>query len=232
MLRLEGAGGTVLYEHPFHRILKDRPFCDTWSASHGETFALAFYPVTAGTQADRIPVALATVEAITGEIRPLLRDLPRPVREHLQPPDSDNWWRIVFHLGWHFPRIFLRPTRRRLLAKNGALHTVSDETFVQLHGLGGLNDLLPGLIYSELGQDLCGCSEAAVGVIVEALERHAPTRPSATPETQAVSADQRRVFDRLRDEFLAGTQTPTALECKLLNGRLLRDPACERMGQP
>src|SRR5437870_3711393 len=150
MLRLEGAGGTVLYDQPFSRILNGRPFHDYLTASHGETFAVAFYPVADGIQANQIPAALAPVEAITRKIHPLLRELPEPVREFLQLPDSDDWWRIVFHLGWHFPRPFLSPVRRRLMAKEGTPSGVSDETFVQLHGTGGQSDLLPGLIYSAL----------------------------------------------------------------------------------
>src|SRR5262249_28455529 len=155
--------------------------------------------------------------AIAGEIIPLLRQLPRPICERLQLPDSDNWWRVVFHFGWHFPHIFLRPTRRRLLTKDGTHYGISDETFVQLYGAGGQSDLLPGLIYSDLQHDLCTCSEAALGVIIEALERDARTKPSAPPEAQTLSADQRRTFDRLRAEFLAGAQMPApSLECKLL----------------
>jgi hypothetical protein len=217
MLRLEGAGGTVLYDRPFVRILNDRPFHDRLTASHGDTFAVAFYPPAAGIQTERIPAALAPVDAITGEIHPLLRELPRPVHERLRLPDSDDWWRIVFHLGWHFPRPFLRPVRRRLLAREGAPAWSRNETIVQLHGTGGHSDLFPGLIYSNLEHDLCTCSEAAVGVIIEALERHAQTGPPAAPGAQAVSADQRRAFDRLRDEFPAGMQMPAqSLECKLL----------------
>src|SRR5262249_19613005 len=155
-----------------------------------------------------IRAALASVEAITSEIRPLLRELPRPIRERLQLPTSENWWRVVFHLAWHFPRPFLRATRLRLLAKDGAPYGRSDETFVQLHGTGGLSDLLPGLIFSDLEHDLCTCSDAAVGVIIDALERHAQTGPSNPPDAHGMSADQRQTFDRLRAEFLAGTQMP------------------------
>src|SRR5208337_3615271 len=133
LLRLEGAGGTVLYDHAFARVLNDRPFHDLITASHGETFGLAFYPVAAPIESERIPGVLDPVQAITGEISPLLKKLPRPLLDHLRFPDSDNWWRIVFHLGWHFPRVFLRPARWRLLAKDGVFHGLSDETFVQLY---------------------------------------------------------------------------------------------------
>jgi hypothetical protein len=221
MLRLERAGGTVLYEQPFSRILNGRPFHECHAASHGETFALAFYPVADGIQASRIPAALAPVEAITRKIHPLLRELPEPVRERLRLPDSDNWWRIVFHLGWHFPRPFLSPVRCRLLAREGTISGIADETFVQLHGTGGQSDLLPGLIYSAFqdNDDLCTCSETAVATIIEALERHVQAGQAAEPGAPTFSADQRRAFDQLRADFLAGTQLPQpmlGLECKLL----------------
>src|SRR5262245_47990841 len=103
ILRLEGAGGAALYDQAFARILVGRPFHACLTLSHGETFAIAFYPVADGTQGDRIPAALAPVEAITSEVHSLLPELPNPVRERLRMPDSDSWWRIVFHLAWHFP---------------------------------------------------------------------------------------------------------------------------------
>jgi hypothetical protein len=208
ILRLEGAGRVALYDQPFVRILTDRPFHDRFTMSVGETFAVAFYPVADGVQAEQIPAALAPVEAITGEIPPLLRQLSRPIRERLQLPDTENWWRTVFHLGWHFPRPFLPKDRRRLLAKHGMPAGRSNETFVQLFGLGDRDDLLPGLIYSDFEHDLCTCSEEAIGVIIEVLERHTQTVLSGTPEAQVLSADQRRVFDRLQSDFLAGTQMP------------------------
>jgi hypothetical protein len=213
MLRVEGPGGTVVHEQPFSRILGSRPFHHYLSMRNGETFAIAFFPLVDGIKADRISAALAPVEAIGREIHPLLGELPKPVRERLQLPESDNWWRIVFHLGWHFPRPFLRPARSRWLAKDAAPYGSSDETFVQLHGTGGRSDIFPGLIYTELEHDLCTCSEAALGVVIEGLEQYSQT----PPEAQALSADQRRAFDRLRAEFLAGTQMPArALQCKLL----------------
>jgi hypothetical protein len=221
MLRLEGSGGTVLYDQPFSRILNGRPIHVCLTASHGETFAVAFYPVADGIEANRIPAAIAPVEAIARKIHPLLRKLPEPVRERLRLPDNDNWWRIVFHLGWHFPRPFLSPVRCRLLARGSILWGISDETFVQLHGTGGQSDLLPGLIYSALqdNDDLCTCSETAVGTIIDALERHVQMGQAAGPGAPAFSTDQRRGFDQLRADFLAGTQLPQRmldLECKLL----------------
>ncbi len=216
ILRLEGAGGIVLYDQPFARILGGRPFHDCLTINHGETFAIAFYSVADGTQADRIPVALATVEAITREVHPLLLELRKPVRELLQLPDGDSWWRIVFHLAWHFPRPFLKATRRRLLSKDGAPAGISDETFVHLYGMAGRSDLLPGLIYSALEHDLCTCSEAAISVILDALGKQDQACTPAGLDAPALSAEYRRTFDRLRAEFEAGAQMPMALECQLL----------------
>jgi hypothetical protein len=215
MLRVEGAGGMVLCGQPFDRIMYDRPFHQLGPTfSHGENFVLAFFSRATETDEDRVASALATVSVITAEIIPLLGVLPKPVRERLHLPDSDNWWRILFHLGWHFPRPFLRLNRCRMLAKDGKVQAIRDETFVQLYGTGGLNDLFPGLIYSAMEHDLCTCSETAVGIIMESLERE---RGASDPiQSRVMSAETRRTFDRLRMEFLAGTQIPTHLECKLL----------------
>jgi hypothetical protein len=211
ILRLEGPGGTVLYDQPFARILGGRPFCEDMSVSYGDTFAFAFYPKEPGVAVSQIRSTVARVDAITRELHPLIARLPRHVEEHLRVPECGNWWRILFHLGWHFSRVFLRPIRRRLLARDGALYGPSDETFVQINGMGGSSDFLPGLIYSTLEHDLCTCSEAAVGVIIDALKRH------SQQETRIISDEQRQTFDRIRAEFLAGTQLPqSSLECKLL----------------
>ena len=215
ILRLEGAGGMVLYDQPFSRILAGRAFYDLQTVSNGETFAIAFYPLADGIPADRLPVAVASVDAITGEICRLLRELPEPVRENLRLPNSENWWRIVFHFAWHFPRPFLNATRRRWMARNGTPAGVGDETFIQLHGMGGQSDLLPGLIYSELAHDLCTCSEAAVSVILDALQRHEQVAGRAGIETPTLSAEQRRAFDGLRAEFETRTRMQMGLECKL-----------------
>src|SRR5260370_13600278 len=169
ILRTEGKVEAIQYNCPFAPVLGDRPIHNYLTFSAGDSFALAFYAVTADIPRDRIAIALASIETITRELHPLLGDLSRPVCEKLILPDGDNWWRIVFHLGWHFPRIFLRPVRCRLLAREGSLYEILNETFVQLHGSGGLSDLLPGLIFSKLEPDLCTCSEAAIKVIIAAL---------------------------------------------------------------
>jgi hypothetical protein len=230
ILRLEGEGGRVLHNLPFARVLGDRPYYPRLTIGLGDSpFALAFYSSSDKIQPDRIRVALSAVEAITTEICQLLEELPRPIRECLQLPPGDDWWRILFHLAWHLPRPFLRATRWRLLAHDGAPAGRSDERSVQLHGTDGRSDLLPGLIYSELGKELCICSEAAVGVIIEALEQYAQMAGSRLERPHHLSPDQRQTFDRLRAEFLAGAQPPgqakslfggqlsvPLLECKLL----------------
>lgn len=203
-----------MHEQPFTKTPIGRPFYDRLSVSHGETYAIAFFAFATKIEAGRIPAALAPVEAVTGEILPLLPRLPKLVRESLQLPDSENWWRIVFHIAWHFPRPFLKATRRRLLAKDDTPAGISDETFVQMFGMGGRTDLLPGLIYSALEHDLCTSSEAAVSVILDVLEKHVEDEMRVEPEP--LSVEQRRSFDLLRAEFEAGTRMPMSLECKLL----------------
>lgn len=62
--------------------------------------------------------------------------------------------------------------------------------------------------------DLCTCSEAAITVILDALEKPAQADSPAGSET--LSAEQRRQFDLLRAEFEGGAHLPMGLECKLL----------------
>jgi hypothetical protein len=187
ILRAEGAPGMVLCNQPFTRILTDRPFySEGASLAWGEYYTIAYYPISTEIPEDRIPPALARINAVAGEIMPLLGRLPKPVRDYLHLPEHADWWRVAFHLAWHFPRPFLGATRRRLLAKDDVPYFNADETFVQLHDTGGLSDLLPGLIRSDMGKDLCMCSEAAVQVIIQALERQAQTGTSTPPEAQGL----------------------------------------------
>src|SRR5262249_33347610 len=64
--------------------------------------------------------------------------------------------------------------------------------------------------------DLCTCSEAAVTVILDVLEKSSQEGTLAGPGAPALSTEQRRTFDQLRAEFEAGAQMPMNLECKLL----------------
>ena len=216
ILRLEGVGATVLFDQAFDRIVTGRSYLEHSAASNGEVFAIAFVALAGEIDRDRITAALTPVEAITNEICPILRTLPKPVHKYLQLGDNSHWWRVVFHIAWHFPRPFLKATRCRLMSRNGVRGGMSDETFVQLYGMPGQTDLLPGLIYSALEHDLCTCSEAALAVILAAVERCAKVSAPARSEARALSVEQRRDFDRLRVEFQTGVQMPMTLECKLL----------------
>ena len=59
---------------------------------------------------------------------------------------------------------------------------------MQLYGMGGQTDLLPGLIYGTLEHDLCTCSEAAIAVLLGALETRADVCTPILPEARALSA--------------------------------------------
>ena len=203
-------------------------------SSNGEVFAIAFVSLGGDIDRNRITAALTTVEAITSEICPILRTLPKSVHEYLQLRDKSHWWRIVFHIAWHFPRPFLKATRCRLMSRNGVLGGISDETIVQLYGMHGQIDLLPGLIYSALEHDLCTCSEAAIAVILGGLERFAHVCTPALPEARVLSVEQRQAFDQLRAEFQGWAQMPMAPECKLLKlaDSFESPPATEWAGLP
>jgi hypothetical protein len=217
LLRLEGEGGAALYDTPFSRVLRDRPFCERVSVGHTDgAFALAFYLDAGEATPARLEAALAAVEALTNPAQRLLSQLPRSTRERLVLPRSDNWWRTVFHLAWHYPRPYLKAPRVRLLTEDGKGYGCSEETFVQLFGTGGRRDLLPGLIYSSLEQDLRISSEAAIDVVTEALRSwpEGTTPPALVPGP--LTAEQSEVFRQLRMEFLAGAGPPFGVESKLL----------------
>jgi hypothetical protein len=224
LLRQEGPGERLYLLHdPFARVLGNRLFhCPGTSVGYGDSYGLAFYPSASDATRDRLTSALKAVEAITGAACRLLPRLPREVVERLALPDEaltdrDNWWRVVFHLAWHFPGPFLEATRWRLFTTDGEhCSGKSCETFVQLNGTAERHDLFPGTIFSVL-EDLCYCSEAAIKVIVDALEQHVQTERCEPQPVRSLSSDQRRNFDRLKSDFLAGTGLPVPqLECKLL----------------
>ena len=52
-------------------------------------------------------------------------------------------------------------------------------------GTGGLTDLLPGLIFSNLEHDICICSDAAIGVITDSLQQYAQNESSGWTDAPA-----------------------------------------------
>jgi hypothetical protein len=244
MLRKEGDGGTIPHDLPFARVLGNRPFLPCLIASQDHNpFAVAFYidtPATnegegisfvspeeaskrvyqaayrAGENPARLNAALKSVEALTKEAQRLLSGLPRWVQEHLVLPPGDCWWRTVFHLAWHFPRLCLRAKRERLLTNEGGSFGRAEETVIQMHGTAGRSDLLPGLIYSELEHDIRISSESAMDVIVEVLRSCPEISAQDGLAERARAADRPELFRQLRSEFEQGRVLPGGLESELL----------------
>jgi hypothetical protein len=216
ILRQERKRGKLQGVDPFYSVFPDRPYLEYKSVGHGETYSVAFYALHQTSEINLIRSTLTYIEAITCELVSLLGELPTTAREYLRLPEGQDWWRIVFHLGWHFPRAFLRPARCRLLKGNGRHQEIFDETFAQLYGTAGLSDILPGLIFSNLQEDLCSCSEAAISVILDALERKAVIGPGIRMAARALSEEERKPFDELRAQFQAETQLPVGVNCVLL----------------
>jgi hypothetical protein len=220
LLRMEAAGGTVLYDLPFDRILGKRPRWQWVPAGVGYSpYAVAFSPMT-DTEVDTrcVEAAVRRVERVTNEAQRLMTELPDGVQERLAlPAQENNWWRTVFHLAWHFPRQpFLRATRCRLLTTDGSGFGVSDETFVQLFGTGNRKDLLPGLIYSQLEHDINTCSESSIRVVLESLQSLPAQMPATSGARRGLSAEEQATFRALRSEFAQGILLPSGVECKLM----------------
>jgi len=135
MFRLEAPGTIPFHGQAFSRVLAGKPYEVQPYIGLGESFSLGFYPLADDLPTERILSALNAVERITGELIPLLRELPRSALALLRLPQTENWWRIVFHLGWHLPRAFLRPTRRRLLGHDAVASGIREEVVIQLHGM-------------------------------------------------------------------------------------------------
>jgi hypothetical protein len=232
ILRVEGACGDSFFDsgRSFAFVLSDRAYWYTSSISNDESYSIAFHydsqhealrqkdvvqdSTTAPSAADPSAIAvLRSVEQITDEVRRLITELPASIREgQLALPDfvrprsanpyCTNWWRTVFHLAWHFRRPFLTANRERVF--KGPFGGRKTETFVQINGTGGLEDLLPGLIYSNLEHDICTSSQAAISVVIEAL-RSSPDAPiSAGPMRMILTAEQRSRFRQLRQAFEEG----------------------------
>jgi hypothetical protein len=215
MLRMEGEGGKVLYEMPFRRILGTTVHHSHMFASQGDSpIALAYFSKGENVTEDQITRSLAQVESISSEAHWILRRLPKHIAEHLVLPTTSTWWRVLFHLAWHFPRPFLKATRWRLLMIEESGWGKFDETVVELNGTSAGPDVLPGLIYSELEHDLCTCSEAAIAAVLEALECEATEQAVFQ---HGFPLEVVNVFRDLREQFLLPARLPLlTVDCKLM----------------
>jgi hypothetical protein len=139
LLRMEGDGGTCLYDDPFRPILSPRPYLPIITASNEENpFGIAFH-AEPGTILDQLQDVVRTAEGITVEGLRLVTELPTPVRKRLVLPNTRSWWRCVFHLAWHFPRPFLRAARERLLVEGSHFSRIDDVLIqkVAVHSVPG-----------------------------------------------------------------------------------------------
>ena len=225
ILMVEGAGSSF-YDSPdpFAPILAGRPYWFSQSFSQQEQFAIAFYADDPSLTEERKTAAFRTVEKTTDEPRRLLASLPDSikaerlalpdfVRSHSAIPTCSNWWRAVFHLAWHFPRPFLTACRERILkGQFGGRH---EETFVQINGTGGRDDLLSGMIYSGLKDDLCLSSEAAIAVVIDALKSIPATTGPKAPNRQVITSELQLRFRDLRSKFEQYTACPHPMETSM-----------------
>jgi hypothetical protein len=214
MFRTEGSGMAIHAEDLFGPVLGRHPRQERRHFSNDENpYAVAFF-LDGNGESEPIEPAIRAVEAITNVALRLLSSLPNPVRERLVLPRGACWWRVGFHLAWHFRQPFLHAVRERLLTADGTKFLRAEDVFVQMHGAAGQKDLLSGLIYRRLEHDLCTCSEAAIDVVIDALQSCQPTAmvaPSLSPEQQGL-------FRRLLADFEFGARAalPHKVECKLL----------------
>lgn len=205
----EGPGASILQEDGlFVPLLNHADYTPrvTVSTYPPDAFAVAFYISRdcGFIPTERVNGLIRRVEGVVGEIQNLCRQLPTRVREALRLPEGRDWWRTMYHLAWHFDRPFLASHRVRLLAwqGEGAMHT--DETCIQQYGIGDRGDVLPGLIFGTLKHDALTASEAAVGVLIDAIRGSAPLPGTASGEVG-------RVFARLRAQFLQAAEGEESL---------------------
>jgi hypothetical protein len=167
ILRPEGGNANPFDASPFTSVLRDCPYWASASATNDDgTFVLAFYLKSGPETQAKIKKTVDLAEGVASEGLRLLDQLPSGVREPLALFRSDRWWRVVFHLAWHFPQLFLVARRERLLTTDGK--TIDEhiwETDVQLYGTANRHDLYPGRIFSFLKDDIRVSSESAIDVI-------------------------------------------------------------------
>jgi hypothetical protein len=222
IFRAEG-GGNTLFEvlDPFARAFPNLVHWSTNSFSNGEQFAIAFYTDDASLTENQIAAAVRIVERITDEARRLLASLPKSIQtgrlaipdfvhSHSVEPYCSNWWRTLFHLAWHFPRPFLTASRERLLT--GRFGGRCEETFIQINGAPDQSDLLPGLIYSNLKDDVCVSSETAINVVIDSLNSFSASTRVDGASPNVLTAESRARFRELRLKFAEYSHFPHPME--------------------
>ncbi len=198
--RPEGRGGGIFQDGLFVPLLGHADYIPrlTCSTVPPDSYVVAFsIPRDRGfIGADRVNVLIRQTAAIVEELEALCERLTARVQQALCLSGIRGWWRTLFHLAWHFDRPFLSSHRDRLLTSDNHPTIRVDETCIQESGCGGQRDVLPGLIFGTLRHDASAATEAAVGVLLDAIRGDLPPAPGPT------SGDVGRMFAQLREQFL------------------------------
>jgi len=232
--RPEGAGGSILRDNLFGPLLGHLDYTPRTiiSALPPDSYAVAFStPRDRGfIRSERANALIRHADGIAQEPQTLCSRLPTLVRQALCLPEIKDWWRTLFHLGWHFDRPFLRSQRTRLLPSDNRPTMYTDETCIQESGCEGQHDVLPGLIFGTLQHDAFTASEAAVGILIDSLRSSHPTTPTASSHTGRVFAQLRERFRRSGE--LEATMPGPKTSVKLLrySNSFLTPPATEWAG--
>ncbi len=221
---VEGPGASFLCSDFFKQRLTPLAHISNWtiSAQAGGLMEIGFFvrPRVKGDM-ELIQTRVDSLSRILGELDGLVRELPAPIVEKLALPVQANWWRKLFHLAWHFDRPFLHCSRTRMLQSSRSEKVVAPipELLIQMAGLRGQTDVLPGKIFSELPYDVYTCSEVAIDLIVGELQTpwKQPEFARSTPVWSATT-ETRVAFRELRVKFeeWGSLPRPNEFDCKLL----------------
>jgi hypothetical protein len=163
------------HDGPYHVYLSPRDYPD---------------PADAERELDRQVRALRAVEP---QLMALVGEIPEPHASRLLPADPENWCKVLFHLAVHRRPAFLRANRLRWVDVTGPAPGVDPERTIRLpypcedrwHELrfqmwrsgsrAPTADRVPGVIWSQLADDVFTSSAAAVRWLIAELRR--PPRP-------------------------------------------------------
>ncbi|QEL19850.1 hypothetical protein [Limnoglobus roseus] len=200
--RPEGPGGSILHDDLFGAYLGTSDYTQQFvsSVASSVTYAVAHYflPDRGFVPSEHVNTLIQQVDGIAKELHRACAALPERIRLALRLPEVPDWWGTLFHLAWHFDRPFLRAARCRLMTQDDTHVVRVGESIMQEIGHSG-RDVMPGLIFSRLDDEVFSASEAAVGLILDAIDNGR----SAVPPLSAELLTRRLV--QLKDQFQAAS---------------------------
>jgi hypothetical protein len=202
ILRRESKGNPSIDIDTFHKAFPNKRLITHYHILDDDScYTIGFYPKSNAALSVELLDQLQDTQQAGEQAVQLLKQIPEELTKPLRTPNSKNWFRILFHLSWHYSRVNLKSNRTRIQARIETPNISTDETFYQIFGCKGSTPVLPGIITSDLDVDICLASQAAISLIIGQIKVNSYIIDDQTTRPGKLSSEQEIRLDSLRSKF-------------------------------